>query len=105
MVRDYEWIRASIESASSEVEKWPAWKRNTTMVDKWKELSPERRLMLETLIEHDGVSEYSAALSFKRGDISWAQRRKLVGRRSFMQHFELYVTDAGRELVAPPRSN
>lgn len=70
------------------------------MIDEWKEFSPERRQMLQTLIEHDGISEYSAALSFKRGDISWAKRRKLVDVRGFVnRHDELYVTEAGRELL------
>lgn len=69
-------------------------------VDKWKELSPERKLMLQTLIEHDGISEYSAGLSFKRGDISWAKRKKLVDVRGFVNRYdELYVTDAGRSLL------
>lgn len=69
-------------------------------MDAWKELSPARRTMLETVISHDGVSEYSARLSFARGDISWGIKRKLLDWRVFRGDRELFATDAGRTAVS-----
>lgn len=68
------------------------------MIDK-KELSPARRSMLETLISHDGISEYSARLTFAKGDISWGLRRKLIDWRPFRDRPELFVTDTGRAAI------
>jgi hypothetical protein len=68
-------------------------------IDVWSELSPERRLMLETLAEHDGISEHSAGLSFKRGDIAWGLKRNLIEWRPYRDRQDLYATDAGRRLL------
>lgn len=68
-------------------------------VDKWKELSPPRELMLRSLLDHGGIGEYSASLSFRRGDISWAKRKKLVDVRPFRNGQELYVTATGEYLL------
>jgi hypothetical protein len=70
---------------------------------RWHELSPSRRSMIETLISHEGVSEYSAALTFRRGDISWGLRRKLIAERPYKDRTELYATDAGRAALAASR--
>jgi hypothetical protein len=59
--------------------------------------------MLETLAEHDGISEHSASLSFKRGDIAWGLKRELIERRPYKDRQDLYATDAGRQLLAGAR--
>jgi len=68
--------------------------------DAWTELSPERRLMLETLVSHDGISEHSARLSFRAGDISWGLKRKFLNWRPWRSQRELFVTPAGTVLIA-----
>jgi hypothetical protein len=73
-------------------------------LDTWSELSPARRLMLETVAGHDGISEHSASLTFKRSDISWALRRKLVEWRPYKDRKELHITEAGQTALAHGQS-
>lgn len=61
---------------------------------------PERRTMLREILDHGGVSEHSAALTFKRGDISWAKKRRLIALRPYRGWQEFYVTEKGAAVAA-----
>jgi hypothetical protein len=62
-------------------------------------LTPVRFEMLREITARDGINERLAVLTFKRGDIAWAEREGLIDLRSHRTGARFHATEKGHAVI------
>lgn len=62
-------------------------------------LTPVRLEMLREITARDGINERLAVLTFKRGDIAWAEREGLIDLRLHRTGARFHATEKGHAAI------
>jgi hypothetical protein len=62
-------------------------------------LTPVRLEMLREITARDGINERLAVLTFKRGDIAWAERQGLIDLRQHRTGTRFHATEKGFAVI------
>ena len=62
-------------------------------------LTSVRLEMLREITARDGINERLAVLTFKRGDIAWAEREGLIDLRSHRTGTRFHATEKGAAVI------